>query len=51
VRSFAAPRGGSVRDVQWDGRTAGGSPAPSGVYFCRVSTPVGQGVRRIVLLR
>ena len=51
VRSFAAPRGGTSQDVQWDGRTGGGEAVPSGVYFCRVSTPVGQGVRRIVLVR
>lgn len=51
VRSFAAPRGGRSRDVQWDGRTGGGEAVPSGVYFCRVSTPAGQAVRRIVLVR
>jgi hypothetical protein len=51
VRSFATPRGASARNIQWDGRTGGGEAAPSGVYFCRVSTRTGQGVRRIVLVR
>ena len=51
VRSFSAPRGGRSHDVQWDGRTSGGNAAPSGVYFCRVSTAEGQAVRRLVLVR
>ena len=50
VRSFST-RAESNSDIQWDGRTGGGNTAPSGVYFCRVSTPAGQGVRRIVLVR
>jgi hypothetical protein len=51
VRSFSSPRARGNNDVQWDGRSSGGNQVPSGVYFCRVSTPAGQGVRRIVLVR
>jgi hypothetical protein len=51
VRTFAAPRGAGGRNIQWDGRDGGGEAVPSGVYFCRVTTPAGHGVRRIVLVR
>ena len=44
VRSLVTARGASIGDVQWDGRTSGGSPAPSGIYFCRVSTPAGRAM-------
>jgi hypothetical protein len=37
--------------VIWDGRTANGANAPSGIYFTRVSTPSGEATARTVLLR
>jgi hypothetical protein len=37
--------------VTWDGRTARGTNAPSGIYFTRVSTPSGEATARTVLLR
>lgn len=32
----------------WDGRTRGGSPVPTGVYFARITTPDGAASIRIV---
>jgi len=34
----------------WDGRLAGGGPADPGVYFARLSTPLGERNCRLVLL-
>ena len=50
VRILSAPVGRSI-DIPWDGRTNGGEPAASGIYFCRVSTAAGQAARRLVLVR
>jgi serine protease len=56
-------RGALVRTVQdgvldsgshaalWDGRTAAGAPAPSGVYWMRVDAPDGFAVRKVAFLR
>ncbi|MBM3279801.1 MAG: T9SS type A sorting domain-containing protein [Candidatus Handelsmanbacteria bacterium] len=41
---------GSYR-VQWDGRDTQGRQAASGIYFYRLSTPLGQAVKRMVLAR
>jgi hypothetical protein len=35
----------------WDGRTNSGSRAASGVYFCRLSTPVGTESSTMVMVR
>jgi hypothetical protein len=37
--------------VTWDGRSANGRPAPSGIYWCVLKTPAGQTSRRMLLLR
>lgn len=37
--------------LTWDGRTDGGSPAASGVYFIRVKTTPGSKIARVVLLK
>jgi hypothetical protein len=37
--------------VVWDGKTSGGEPAPSGVYFVRLSSEGASGMRRLVLVR
>jgi hypothetical protein len=37
--------------LTWDGRTASGSPAPSGLYFLRVTTAHQAHVRRVALVR
>jgi hypothetical protein len=39
-----------TRAVRWDGRDAGGSPLPSGVYFARVGSGP-EGVARVVRVR
>jgi len=37
--------------LAWDGRTDGGRPAPSGVYFYRIDGPGVMGTRRVVRVR
>ena len=37
--------------IAWDGRSASGSAAPSGVYWMRVDSPEGSAVRKVALLR
>ncbi len=37
--------------VQWDGRAADGSRAPSGIYLLRLTSPDGARVRRVALTR
>ncbi len=37
--------------VVWDGRDSGGSPAASGIYFCRAAVGDWHEVRKVVLLR
>ena len=44
------PAAGSYR-VSWDGRTASGLRAASGVYFYRIETDGFRASRRTVLLR
>jgi hypothetical protein len=50
-RASVAGEGGVSR-VHWDGRTLGGVPAPSGVYYLNVPQLGGEPVaRRVVVLR
>jgi hypothetical protein len=37
------------RELDWDGRDASGRPAPSGVYFARLSTRAGRAVQKLIL--
>ncbi len=37
--------------VEWDGRTEGGAPAGSGVYFYKLQTPGFSDARKMVLLK
>ena len=37
--------------VTWDGRDRSGGPVPSGLYFSRLTSDEGQGVRRMMLVR
>jgi hypothetical protein len=46
-RVFAA----GENTLRWDGRTDGGGPTASGVYFVRVKTEIGEKVTRAVLLK
>ncbi len=39
------------RSVEWDGRTADGSLATTGVYFARLVTPYGTAARQFTLMR
>ncbi len=41
----------SEQHYTWDGRDAGGSPVPAGVYFIRVETPGFHSVQKICVLR
>jgi hypothetical protein len=52
VRSLLQNRfvSGSL-DVVWDGRDDHGRSVPSGVYFCRLTTPEGVMTRRMTLVR
>lgn len=38
-------------DVTWDGRDAGGSPAPAGIYWARIESGSEVAVRRLVRMR
>jgi len=51
VRTLAAPKGETESRVRWDGRTGGGAPAASGVYFLRLQAGSLADVRRVVLIR
>jgi hypothetical protein len=37
--------------IRWDGTAGDGTPAPSGVYFCRMETASETAVKKILLLR
>jgi hypothetical protein len=37
--------------VVWDGRNSHGTPAASGIYFCRAQVGEWQQSRKLVLLR
>jgi len=37
--------------IRWDGSTREGRQAPSGVYFCQLSTAEGRMMRRVVILK
>jgi hypothetical protein len=39
------------REVDWDGRGAGGEAVGGGIYFARLTSASGQRVARVVLLR
>jgi len=43
--------GPGVKTVTWDGRTASGTRAAAGVYFCRLETGRGALVRKIILTK
>jgi len=40
-----------AHELRWDGRDAGGTAVPTGVYFLHVRTGASSAVRRIVLMR
>ena len=48
------PRAGtssSIGEAWWDGRDAFGSPAPTGIYYCRILTAESEQSMQIVKLR
>jgi hypothetical protein len=51
VRALERPVPAGSHEIAWDGRTADGLRAPSGVYFARVTVGDFRETRRIVLLR
>jgi hypothetical protein len=50
-RLWDGERDGGVQELRWDGRTAAGTWAGSGVYVCRLQAHGASASRRIVLLR
>ena len=40
-----------VKRITWDGRDAHGLPAPSGLYFCRISAPRQTFAQKLLLLK
>jgi hypothetical protein len=46
-----AVRGPGAFGLDWDGRNDGGIGAPSGVYFCTISTASYAATRKMVLVR
>ena len=40
-----------VHRIQWDGKTAGGSQAGSGLYFYRVAINDKQQIRQMIMLK
>jgi len=52
VRTLAsAPMSAGHYEVSWDGMNSAGSKVTTGVYFCRLITPQGVKMERLVLLR
>jgi hypothetical protein len=43
--------GAGVQEIRWRGRNDHGQTVASGVYFIRLSTPIGERVARAVLLK
>ncbi|MCH7549497.1 MAG: hypothetical protein IH969_08205 [Candidatus Krumholzibacteriota bacterium] len=43
--------GPGIQEIRWRGRNDNGQPVASGVYFIRLSTPVGERFARAVLLK
>jgi predicted outer membrane repeat protein len=50
-RLDAGPLPAGVHTVTWNGKSAGGSRASAGIYFCRLHTGGRDPIARIVLLR
>jgi endonuclease I len=45
------PLAAGVHEASWDGTSASGVPLPSGVYFCRLSTPEAAASCEVLLIR
>jgi hypothetical protein len=50
-RLVAATLAAGEHRLTWDGRTAGGAPAPSGIYWLRLVAPGGEAVKRLTVIR
>ena len=51
ARLLDAERPAGRHRVEWNGRGSDGSPAGSGVYFCRMDAPGYTATRKMILLR
>jgi flagellar hook assembly protein FlgD len=49
--SVDAARGAGRHRVEWNGRDAGGSLVPSGIYFYRMKTAGFEATRKMILVR
>ena len=47
----AGPRSVGRHEATWDGQDKAGHGAPTGTYFCRLSTPQGSQTRKLTLAR
>ena len=48
---YNAPASSGRHEVVWDGRDASGQPAPSGTYYCRMSSDSFQQIKKLLLLK
>jgi hypothetical protein len=52
VKTLASgPRGVGVYRLAWDGTDDGGRPVQTGLYFARLTTPVGRFTRRLSMVK
>ncbi len=52
VRTLVRPVSSAGRfSIRWDGTAGDGTPAPSGVYFCRMENASETAVKKLLLLR
>ena len=51
VRLIDAPMQAGFHERTWDGRTADGAPAPSGIYFYRLRAGAFSATRKMIMLK
>ncbi len=48
---FQSNLAGGLHSMRWDGRNSRGEEVPSGLYFCRLVSPIGTRTERLILIR
>ncbi len=48
---FAQSLAGGIHRIVWDGTDGQGTPLPSGLYFCRITTAGGTALLKLTLIR